>query len=840
MYKKTMVALLISGYISINTGHAQGTEILDEITVETSQQNKLSGSIAEKAVNLSDDIVDRKKLALRSATLGNALAGELGVHSNPFGGGSSSPIIRGQEGVRIKILQNGSDVIDMSTISPDHAIAADSLLAQQVEIVRGTSTLLYASASPAGVINVVDKRILTEMPKNGYEGEIYSRLDSASKEKALTAGVSLALSKNIALRLEGLRRHSDNYHVPAINLGETLNYVPDTYSRSKVGTIGLSFIDDNGYIGVSYSRRKDRYGLPGHNHMLDNCSTHIYDVQKNSMIRREYLLPYPHLMEDSDVIDTIHFHCGTDYDLAKPHSHDNVYGHQHDHSSPGPWVDMEAKRIDLQGEIRQPFKGIERMKFSFAWADYYHDEKGDGKAYISPNDNIHAKQRKIKDAQALYGQPLAQFTNRGFNGRIEFHHQPIGNLTGIWGAQYQTQKTRVSRIGPPTNLGDVPTTIGEREMSERNPLVSNTSKQFSLFGLEQFSYKNFIFELAGRFEKQRIPVDYDMDLLKDYTKPGSEYPDLSTNKQQAFSYSLTSLWNFHPDYSISLNLSHNERLPTAKELYYYGKHLATNSFEYGNRHLNKERSNNIEITLEHLSDKWEYKLSIYQNRFKNYIHAENLYRSGNLYVRRYLQSKAKFQGIEGEISYHFTPNHQMTLFGDYVRGKLFDLPKIFGDKIYREQCFTNEWDEEECNYEVVGREQIDRPNRNAPRVPPARIGLRLNSQFNSSWSGFIEYTRVFKQDKISKSLFTREKDDDRPDKVDGNKLDKIDIYEEKTKGYHLLNLGIDYVNKYKEVNYKISLQANNLLNEEIYIHNSFLPYVPQMGRNFILGLDIQF
>lgn len=74
--------------------------------------------------------------------MGNALAGELGIHSNPFGGGSSSPIIRGQEGVRIKILQNGSDVVDMSTISPDHAIAADSLLAQQVEIVRGTSTLL--------------------------------------------------------------------------------------------------------------------------------------------------------------------------------------------------------------------------------------------------------------------------------------------------------------------------------------------------------------------------------------------------------------------------------------------------------------------------------------------------------------------------------------------------------------------------------------------------------------------------------------------------------------------------------------------------------------------------
>ncbi|SUU37676.1 Uncharacterised protein [Actinobacillus seminis] len=60
MYKKMMIALLISGYISINTAHAQGTEILDEISVETSQQNKLSGSIAEKTINLSDNVVDRK------------------------------------------------------------------------------------------------------------------------------------------------------------------------------------------------------------------------------------------------------------------------------------------------------------------------------------------------------------------------------------------------------------------------------------------------------------------------------------------------------------------------------------------------------------------------------------------------------------------------------------------------------------------------------------------------------------------------------------------------------------------------------------------------------------
>lgn len=65
---------------------------------------------------VSDNLIDGRKLKFRSATLGNALASELSFHSNPFGD-TSAPIICGQEGFRVKILQNGSDVVDMSSMS---------------------------------------------------------------------------------------------------------------------------------------------------------------------------------------------------------------------------------------------------------------------------------------------------------------------------------------------------------------------------------------------------------------------------------------------------------------------------------------------------------------------------------------------------------------------------------------------------------------------------------------------------------------------------------------------------------------------------------------------------
>lgn len=800
---------------------AQTHEQLDTIEV-TEKAAKLAGSAVGTHQNISDNVIEQKKLQTRSATLGNALAGELGVHSNPFGGGASAPIIRGQEGVRVKILQNGSDAIDMSTLSPDHAVVVDTLLAEQVELVRGASTLLYATASPAGVVNVVDQRIPTEIPQKGYQGKISTRFDSSSKEKLAVAGVTLALGQHIALRLEGLQRHSNNYHVPALKLNQVLNYVPDTYNRSKVGTIGLSFIGERGYLGIAYSKRQDQYGLPGHNHKFDGCIGHLIDNTQSSFAKnRYYLEPYPHLLDDNDIIEAPHFHCGSSYDLDHDHSHDNPFGHQHDHTHKGPWVDLVSERVDLRGELKKPFSGFDNLKLTLAYADYYHDEKDAGKS----GEPLYLQRI---DPKANYGKPNALFSNKGFNARLELVHTPIYNFSGLFGMQYQQQKSSAK----------IPTHFA-REISARNPLIENTNKQLSFFAVERYNWQDFLFEVAARYEKQRIPIQYDPSLLKNYRDRVSnpEEPDLSTYEQNAFSYSAATEWYFSANDRIALTFSHNERVPTPMELYYHGKHLATNSFEFGNKNLRKEKSNNIELSLSHESDRLEYKFSAYYNRFKNYIHNENLYRSGNLFMRRYNQSKADFYGFEGEIGYRITPEHKFTLFGDYVRGKLKDLGTIYGDKIYTEVPCADP-DEIEC-YAETGIEQIHKPDRNAARVPPARLGVRWNAEFNENWSAFAEYIYVFGQNKTSTAIYGR-----RPKKdyweEEKPPLMEFKVPESASDAYQMLNLGLSYSNHIEALDYKISLNANNLLNEKVYIHNSYLPYVPQMGRNFILGLEASF
>lgn len=746
---------------------------------------------------VSDVFISGDKFKSRSTTLGNALANELGIHSNPFGGGASNPIIRGQEGVRIKILQNGAEAVDMSSLSPDHASVVDTLLADHVEIIRGAPTLLYATASSAGVVNVSDKRIPEKIPEKGFEGELQSRYNTNSKENIFGAGATLGIGKHIALRLEGLKRNAQNYKVPEFKLGKTLNYVPDTNSKSKVGTMGISFIGDKGFIGTAYSIRRDKYGLPGHNHYFDLCIAHPLD---SATSRKLYLNDYPHLMDDEDLSLGPHFHCGWDIENEHKHDHDHPYGHNYDYSRSGPWVDLISKRLEVRGALNQPFKGLDSIKFNIARSKYYHDEKDPGKdinilgfSWFNPAKN--------------YGRANNLFENKGINTRLDLTHTPIAGLKGTWGIQYQKQESSAEQPYA-------------REM--KHPLVHNKEQRLSFFALEQLKYKNFLLELAARKETQRIHIFYDLALLERRLNPQNNpdcflfcdsppislKPDLSDYKQKANSYAGTLFWDITPHDKINFGLAHTERLATPMELYYHGQHLATNSIDLGKKNLKKERSNNFELGFYHSGYSWNYRLNAYYNRFNNYIYKEVLYKQGNLTLNRYAQSQARFHGFEFQVDYMPTVDWKFSLFGDYVRGRLVKLPEA-NQKVYTGTInpYTGEPD-----YDYLPRPQ---PDKDAPRVAPARLGLRANYNFQNKWDLNLDYTRVFAQHKVS-------------------------LREDPTEGYHLLNLGAQYHNHFKGIKYTLALNANNVLNQKVYIHTSFLPYVPQIGRNFSIGLNAEF
>jgi len=197
-------------------------------------------------------------------SLGETLGNELGVSASGFGAGASRPIIRGLEGPRVKILQNGMGVADVSSLSNDHAVASESSTAQQIEILRGPAALLYGSGAIGGLINVIDNRIPTVLNKK-ITGEAELRYGTVNQEKSGSFSVD-GSSGNIGLHVDGNSRETRNYDIPGkANLSDPASAdgkLPSSFTRSNSLAAGASLIQSWGYLGAAVQTLNDHYGIP--------------------------------------------------------------------------------------------------------------------------------------------------------------------------------------------------------------------------------------------------------------------------------------------------------------------------------------------------------------------------------------------------------------------------------------------------------------------------------------------------------------------------------------------------------------------------------------------------
>ena len=204
-------------------------------------------------------------LLLRSqGTLGQTLDGMPGVSSTYFGPNASRPVIRGQDGDRIRILQNGGSSMDASALSYDHAVPVDALVTERIEVLRGPSALQYGGSAVGGVVNVIDNRIPSE-PINGFGGRAdagYSTGSNAREGGVLMEGGN----ERFALHVDYFDRASDNVKVP-IELACTRPGFPasdrrmcNSAARSDGGAVGGTLFFDQGWIGASASTYRSTYG----------------------------------------------------------------------------------------------------------------------------------------------------------------------------------------------------------------------------------------------------------------------------------------------------------------------------------------------------------------------------------------------------------------------------------------------------------------------------------------------------------------------------------------------------------------------------------------------------
>lgn len=394
-------------------------------------------------------------------------------------------------------------------------------------------------------------------------------------------------------------------------------------------------------------------------------------------------------------------------------------------------IDMKSDRIELASEFTDLGSILNRVKFRMAHTDYEHVE--------------------------LEGTEIGTtFKNRGIEGSFEAGHAPIAGLSGVIG--YQFSNTNFEALGEEAFVPGVNTQNKALYMYEELPL-GEAAKHKITFG--------------GRLGHTSVD-----------SKTNANFGAGQNNSFNPNSFALGGLYSINEQWSVTSNLSHNERAPSYFELYANGAHVATGQFEVGNPNFDVERSNGIDAQLRWKNGQNSFSVGAYYTRFSNFI---GLFNTGNdvevepgefLPEAQFSQVPATFKGLEAEGKFALTDQLNWLVRGDYVHAK---------------ETRTNEY---------------------LPRISPLRLGTGLQYALNG-FSARVDVLRAFNQNNTADNELA-------------------------TDGYTNVSAMLAYKLPTK-YNVELFAKANNLLNDEIREHASFLKDIAPAGeRSLLVGMRADF
>ncbi len=642
----------------------------DESGVLVVEEVYVTGVLRERSPNeLAQSITVIREQALErivARSLGETLANQLGVSSSYFAAGASRPVIRGLAGARVRTMEDGLDTMDASTISVDHAVSIDPVIAQQIEIFRGPTTLLYGSGAVGGVVNTVTSRIPESAPEDGFEGVVELRGDTVAGARSGVLSLDGG-NEDFAWHFDYISRETENYEIPGYadlaaleeehddhededhdedhededhddedhddedheddHEEAVLGLVENSDLSGQAFSLGGSWLRENSFFGVSVSSYETNYGVPGHHHAHEE-DEHGHDDED-------------HEDEDHDEDHDDEDHEDDDHEDEdhEDEDHEDDHDDHEDEEEVPVRVDLKQTRIDLKGGWVGLEGPVEAINLRFGVNDYEHME--------------------------LEGEEVGTLVeNDAWEGRLEFMHAPWGAWDGAYG--FQVNHRKFSALGAEAFV----------------PPVDTTS--YGGFIIERRDFDAWHVSLGARLEYQQ-------------QDPSG---DLPTASDSATSLSLAGIRDLGDGYSFVLNAALAQRLPVAEELYANGPHVATRSIEIGDPNIGVETSQHLDIGIRSSGGGTNWSLTAFLTNYADFIYLQNTGEfDDELAIFHFEQQDADFSGIEAEL---FTPvwvrgesEIDLRIFADYVNGKLSNgdyLPRMpplrFGSRIqYHDERF---------------------------------------------------------------------------------------------------------------------------------------------------------
>ena len=690
------------------------------------------------------NVISGDDLKLKQAsTLGETLKNEVGVHSSFYGSVASSPIIRGLDGPRVLITQNGLDAGDASRVGADHAVSTETSTATQIEVLRGPATLFYGSGAIGGVVNVVDNRVPTS---SDTLADWLLQYNDVSDESQGSLFVQTG-NDDFAVHFDGYWRDADDYKLPSgfdahaheeeheenhdedeEHEEEQSSHLANTFSKSNGFTLGTSYLFDQGFIGLSYGMMNRDYGIPGHVH----------------------------------------------HEEEHEEEHEGELHEEHEEHEEGTQAKMKQNRFQLLSEVNFEQSFIKQIASKFAYTDYQHQEIEDGEVGTT-------------------------FTNKSVELKADFYHQDYMNWQGAWTLHYKNSDFKA--------LGDEAFTPPTK------------TESFAVAWLEEKHFGDVLLQLGARLEQVTLDAE-STDIGFPHEESHQELNEHISFKQQKFtplSASAGLVWDYQSGYNLGLSVALSQRAPSAAELFSFGPHIGTNTFEVGAifdididedgnevilspAQVNPETSYSVDLTWRKFEGDFGFVVSAFYNQVQDYYYQENTglvfgehheeheeheeneeheeheEHEEGLPILIYQQGDVDMYGIEAEFVYQINSALKTTLFGDYIHAQLTDGTAL-------------------------------------PRIPPMRVGAVVNYQGNN-FDSEISVNHYFEQDDIA-------------------------LLETTTSAYSLLDFNVNYYLNNLGIGSDMVLyvKGQNLTDEVAKVHSSFLKDIaPLPGRNFSIGI----
>jgi iron complex outermembrane receptor protein len=200
--------------------------------------------------------LDSIDLALKSKpSLGELLENQPGVAKRSFGPGSGRPVIRGFDGDRVLVMQDGIPTSSLSSQSGDHGESIDGSSLDRLEVVKGPATLLYGSNAIGGVVNAVTGHHLAHThPHQGTRGYLTGFGGSTNGHAGGAAGFDAGMGDWL-LWGSGSAQRTGDFDTPE-------GRIDNSKTRLSNSSGGVAWFGSKTFFDLGYRYEEGKYGVP--------------------------------------------------------------------------------------------------------------------------------------------------------------------------------------------------------------------------------------------------------------------------------------------------------------------------------------------------------------------------------------------------------------------------------------------------------------------------------------------------------------------------------------------------------------------------------------------------